>query len=303
MSSLYLITGFLGAGKTTFLKNMVRCFPGRKLALIVNEFGREGVDGALLSELGVAMTEIDNGSIFCSCRLDQFESALAGTLAQGPDVILVEASGLADPTSVRKVLDQPARFPGLVYAGAICLVDAGQFHKVFATTRVCALQLAVSDLVLINQTDLAAPEAVARVRAEVLAQRPGCQVHETTFGQLEASWLSALSAPPARTSAAVPHVKDITLQKFTLVLDEILSAAALESLLSLFAGDTYRIKGFAPLAEGLFLVDCVGPQIQLTPWPGMAPNPGRLSVLFGNGQNARRSVQTAIDRRSGLHIE
>ena len=71
MQRLYLITGFLGAGKTTFLKNFIRLFPGQKIRLIVNEFGREGVDGALLTELDAFLTEIAGGSVFCACRMDQ----------------------------------------------------------------------------------------------------------------------------------------------------------------------------------------------------------------------------------------
>lgn len=301
MTKLYLITGFLGAGKTTCLKNLVRCFPGRKLALIVNEFGREGVDGALLSALGVALTEIDNGSIFCSCRLDQFESALADALAQGPDVILVEASGLADPTGAARVLDQPSRLPGLSYAGAICLVDAAQFHKVSAAARVCALQLAASDLVLINKTDLASAGETARIRADILARYPRCRVHETTFGQVDPAWLAALEAPAPQAESA-SQARDITLLKFTLVLDGGFTAAGLEKFLALFAGDTYRIKGFVPLPEGLFLVDCAGPQVRLTPWPGMAPNPGRLTVLYGSGLPARQSVQEAINCCTGCVV-
>ena len=55
MSRLYLITGFLGSGKSTFLKNFIRLFPGEKMQLIINEFGREGIDGMLLEELGIGM--------------------------------------------------------------------------------------------------------------------------------------------------------------------------------------------------------------------------------------------------------
>lgn len=69
MSKLYLITGFLGAGKTTFLKNFINELSDYRLHLIINEFGKEGVDGELLRELGTALDEINNGSIFCSCRL------------------------------------------------------------------------------------------------------------------------------------------------------------------------------------------------------------------------------------------
>ena len=106
MSRLYLITGFLGAGKTTFLKQFMKQFSSERMHIIVNEFGKEGIDGELLSELGIALDEINNGSIFCSCRLDKFENVLQQVLQEKPDVIIVEASGLSDPTNVKKILNQ-----------------------------------------------------------------------------------------------------------------------------------------------------------------------------------------------------
>ena len=102
MSRLYLITGFLGAGKTTFLKRFVQLFRESRMHIIVNEFGKEGIEGELMRDRGIALDEINNGSIFCSCRLDKFEEVLQNTLAQSPDVIIVEASGLSDPTNVKK---------------------------------------------------------------------------------------------------------------------------------------------------------------------------------------------------------
>lgn len=106
MSRLYLITGFLGAGKTIFLKQFMKQFSSERMHIIVNEFGKEGIDGELLSELGIALDEINNGSIFCSCRLDKFENVLQQVLQEKPDVIIVEASGLSDPTNVKKILNQ-----------------------------------------------------------------------------------------------------------------------------------------------------------------------------------------------------
>ena len=91
---LYLITGFLGAGKTTFLKNFARQFAGRRLRLIINEFGRAGVDGTLLRELDAALDEISNGSIFCACRLDQFEAALEQAEALGMNAAFTACAGL-----------------------------------------------------------------------------------------------------------------------------------------------------------------------------------------------------------------
>ena len=124
LTKIYLVTGFLGAGKTTFLKEFVRIFDGKKISVIVNEFGKAGVDGALLSDLALTLAEIDNGSIFCVCQLPNFERTLAAQLEEEPDVIVVEASGLADPTSVGGILADSTKFPTAEYAGAICLVDA-----------------------------------------------------------------------------------------------------------------------------------------------------------------------------------
>ena len=288
MTRLYLVTGFLGAGKTTFLKNLVRCFPGQRVALIINEFGREGVDGALLSDLGVTLSEIDNGSIFCACRLEQFEDTLQGTLEQEPDVILVEASGLSDPTSVGRILGQREKFANLYYAGAICLVDAARFHKVYASSGVCRRQLAAADLILINKTDLVSPEQVALVRAEVEAQRPGRPVHETSFGMLDPSWLSALDA---HAPAATPS---ISRRRLTLTVGPDCSPASLEQFLSVFARDTRRIRGFVPLEGRMYLADCTGPQVRLEPWQGEALNPGRLTVLFDGALPAPRSLWAAM---------
>ena len=296
MSRLYLVTGFLGAGKTTFLKRLVHCFPGQRTALIVNEYGREGVDGALLSGLGASLTEIDNGSIFCACRLEQFEEVLRSTLTEKPDVILVEASGLSDPTGADRLLGQREKFPGLTYAGAICLVDAARFHSVYASSGVCRRQLAAADLILINKTDLVSPEQVALVRAEVEAQRPGRPVHETSFGMLEPAWLSGLDTPPPAAAPSTSH------HRLTLTVGQGCSPASLERFLSVFARDTRRIRGFVPLSGEMYLADCVGPQARLEPWQGEALNPGRLTVLFDGVLPAPKSLLAAMTWYPECHV-
>lgn len=296
MSRLYLVTGFLGAGKTTFLKRLVHCFPGQRTALIVNEYGREGVDGALLSGLGASLTEIDNGSIFCACRLEQFEEVLRSTLTEKPDVILVEASGLSDPTGADRILGQREKFPGLTYAGAICLVDAARFHSVYASSGVCRRQLAAADLILINKIDLVSPEQVALVRAEVEAQRSGCPVHETSFGMLDPAWLSVLDAPPPAAAPSMSH------HRLTLTVGQDCSPASLERFLSVFARDTRRIRGFVLLSGEMYLADCVGPQVRLEPWQGEALNPGRLTVLFDGVLPAPKSLLAAMTWYPECHV-
>ena len=293
MTKLYLVTGFLGAGKTTFLHQFVRLFPDKRLALVVNEFGREGVDGALLSDLGITLTEIDNGSIFCACKLEQFEEALIALLEQAPDLIFVEASGLSDPTSVRSILGQRDKFAQVEYAGAICLVDAARFQKVYQTARVCRMQLAISDLVLINKADLGTPEQIEAIRTAVLAQKPNRPVHETTFGQVKAEWLEEMERPAPAEGPLEIHTRDITLQRLNLAVEGF-DLKSLTSFLKMFAEDTYRIKGLVRLPEGVYLADCVGPLVEVRPFEGDAPVQNNLAVLFGNGLPARKGIKEAI---------
>ena len=291
MTKLYLITGFLGAGKTTFLQKFVRLFPDQKIALIINEFGKSGVDGALLQDLQIALTEIDNGSIFCACKLEQFEDALLSILEQKPDLIFVEASGLSDPTAVKSILGRDV-YREMEYAGAICLVDGVRFHKVYETARVCRMQLAISDMILINKADKATREQMDAITTIVKAQKPGRPVHETQFGHFEREWLEELENPSADDEHKI-HTKDITLQKLALTAKGF-DLKNLNSFLKMFAEDTYRIKGFVSLPEGVFLVSCVGPMVEISPFRGETPELNTLAVLYGNGLPAKKSIREAI---------
>ena len=286
MTQFYLITGFLGAGKTTFLKNLVRLFPGKRLHLIVNEFGRAGVDGALLREVGAALAEIDNGSIFCSCRLDRFEEELARALAGEPDLLLVEASGLSDPTNVRRVL---AGFPAIDYRGSICLADAVRMRSVFSTARMCPRQLAVSSLVLLNKTDLATPAQCAEAEVLIRQANPAAHIERTQMGRIEPGWLDFLT-PDVDVEEAL-SAPDLTLQRAAIVFSEAMPRAALEHCLAQLAESTYRMKGFLRLAEGAFFADCTGPLIALEPWEGETNN--KLVLLAGKGMPLRKAAKNA----------
>lgn len=296
MTKLYLITGFLGAGKTTFLSRFSGLFPDRKIALIINEFGQIGVDGALLRDPDVTMTEISNGSIFCACKLEQFEKAVRHIMETvKPDFIFVEASGLADPAAVRQIF-RPGVFPDLEYAGAICLVDAVRFHKVYQTARVCRMQLAVSDLVLINKTDLAARGQIDAITAIARAQKPARPVYETTYGRFDLAWLAEMEQEQTSGDpSALPegHLQDINLQKLTLTVSGF-TRKSLEAFLRMFAEDTYRIKGFAESEGTVWFVDCVGPLVEIRTFAGKTSEAGQLVVLFGHGLPAKKRIREAI---------
>lgn len=289
---LYLITGFLGAGKTTFLRNFIRLFAGKRVYLIINEFGKAGVDGALLQELGAVMAEISNGSIFCSCRLDQFEAVLAEAVSGEPDVILVEASGLSDPTNIQKILSQ-GRLDAIQYRGSVCLVDACRFSKVVETARMCRKQVAVSSLALLNKVDAASPEQADQTEALLREINPGITVRRTTFGAFQLKWLEAVRPEPNLEEAF--QNADITLQKVCVTFSPEITPVQLKGFLTLVGEETYRMKGFVETDSGLYLADCVSSAMKLEPYAGDIPQEdrGKLVLLAGKGMRLRQSIKQA----------
>lgn len=293
---LYLITGFLGAGKTTFLREFVRQFAGKRLRLIINEFGKTGVDGTLLQDVNAALAEIPNGSIFCACRLDKFEEELHRCIADGPDIVLVEASGLADPTSVQTILGRP-EFSAIQYRGSVCLVDTPRLERVLHTARVCPKQLMVSSLVLLNKTDLATGEQLLAAEAAVRERNPEAVIRQTSFERFHPDWLGDIH-PLGGT--ALTEQPDIRLQKQLILLDPSMTVSQLESALRLIAEDSWRIKGFARLEGRRLLVDCVGPAVRVFDTELEAEQENELVLLAGPGMPLRKAVKQAVQWYPGL---
>lgn len=294
MTKLYLITGFLGAGKTTFLKNFIRYFSDYRLHIIVNEFGKEGIDGQLLKEAGIALDEISNGSIFCSCRLDKFEEVLQHALAAGPDIIITEASGLSNPTNIRRILAQPDKFPDVDYMGSICLIDAKQFPKVYDTATVVKKQIAVSDIILMNKTDLADETAIASICKKLLAHRPDIPIFRTTYGAIQPEWLEQMKKQTLLKEKAEMQQKDITLHSYLITVKNNFTRYNFQKFVEMFLDDTYRVKGFVELESKIYLVDCVGNMFKAVPYAEAVRGLNELVVLSGNGLPAAKSIREAI---------
>lgn len=292
---LVLITGFLGAGKTTFLKNLIGLLSGHRLRVIVNEFGREGIDGTLLREVAAEVEEINNGSIFCTCRLDKFEEALVRGAAQNPEYILVEASGLSDPTAIRKILTLRSEFSSIEYMGGICIADAVNLKKVIETARVSKKQLAEARLVLINKTDIATESEIQKTEELVRGVRPDAAVHRTSFGQIKPEWFSMLRGEQNVTDGPAYHLKDLGLTKQTIRLKDTMTYYQLERFLAMFLEDTYRVKGFVCLEGKTALVDCVGANLKITPYGEKIKNCNYLTAMAGPGMPMQKSIQKAAE--------
>ena len=267
---LVLLTGFLGAGKTTFLNHILKEFEGTKVGLIVNEFSNTGVDGALIRKdiPGTTMVELNNGSIFCACIKDSFTDSLVEMGSRDLEYVFVEASGLADPSSITSTLDQIRDLRGVIYyyQGAICLVDALQFPRHSRVLVSLQRQVTYSRAAVLNKTVLVDDKGLADCVEAIHAIRPDIPIYPTTFAQV--SLREILDAPMAALPEARESTNTVATRPVTrtLVTKEPVEKEKLQAFLEEIAPYTYRVKGFVRTTEGPMEVSMVGTICRMEPW-------------------------------------
>ena len=162
MTKVDIISGFLGAGKTTFIKQMIdQVFQGQKLVLIENEFGEIGIDGGFLKDAGIEITEMNSGCICCTLVGD-FSIALKKVLDEyAPDRVLIEPSGVGKLSDIVRAVEAVKKDAPIEIEGRIAVVDGkkakmylknfGEFYKD---------QVASASTIVISRTQMMKPEAV-----------------------------------------------------------------------------------------------------------------------------------------------
>jgi G3E family GTPase len=196
-----LVTGFLGSGKTSLLGDLIRRYSGDlRIAVVQNEFSPGHVDGYSLKQAGnpFQLLEINNGSVFCACLLGDFISRLEPFIEEfRPDVIFLEATGLADPVSLGQVLQAPGLEDKIYLAGSWCLVDALNFSRIIGSVNRARHQIRIADIVWINKTDLV--RETFEIRHKILEINPFARILETTFGSTSQIDLREVIADPSGT--------------------------------------------------------------------------------------------------------
>ena len=187
MIPFYLVTGFLGSGKTTFLKNVLNTWGEEyRIAIIQNEFAPTGVDGKLLKENspGFQLVEINNGSVFCACQLSNFIETLETIVARyQPRLMFLEASGLADPINIAEILQSEKISKELRLQHIYCIADAQNYFKGLNAITRFKHQLMVADTILLNKCDLTEDEEKQAIVNSIRGKNPFAEIIETTYSQ------------------------------------------------------------------------------------------------------------------------
>lgn len=185
-TNVILVTGFLGCGKTTFLNRVIKIFPKNlKLMILMNEFGEIGLDGILIESDELEILEISKGSIFCVCVKTDFIRSL-NEIAHSikPDVLIVESTGVANPSDLKKDLNLSIFQNRFKLSEQICLIDADCFEAVYETFVSVEKQITSSTLFIINKTDLASEQKISRVKEIVRKYHSSPEFFETTYADV-----------------------------------------------------------------------------------------------------------------------
>jgi cobalamin biosynthesis protein CobW len=296
-----IVTGFLGAGKTTLIRHVLANAQGRRLAVIVNEFGDVGIDGEILKGCGDAacqednIVELANGCLCCTVA-DEFVPALDAILAKdGIDHIVIETSGLALPKPLVQAFHWPAIKNRVTVDGVVVVVDGAALADGRVAADLDALkrqraadtalmhddpveevfedQIACADLVVLNKRDLLDEDGLTRARAAIADTLPGSvKVLTASGGKVDQKLLLGLGIGTendidnrwTRHDAEAEHDHD-DFDSFVVPLDEIADPSGLVARVGSLAErfDVLRVKGFAAVANKplRLLVQAVGARV------------------------------------------
>ena len=259
-----VIGGYLGSGKTTLLNALLRGDHGRRLAVLVNDFGSINIDADLITAHGGDTISLANGCICCTLQ-DNLGATLYALAARTdpPDQIVVEASGVADPS---RIGHYAMSLPGLYLDAVIVVADAEGVRRQAGDKYVGDIvlqQLAGADLLVLTKTDLVAPQVVQEVRRWLEAQMPGVPCLEASGGQVPPALILGLRRaragrdyePHEHVHGEEPH--DHRFVQVTYTAEEPLDRGALVAAIDALPPGVVRAKGI------FYLADAPGEQVIL----------------------------------------
>jgi G3E family GTPase len=249
---LQLVTGFLGSGKTTFLKNYLEEFSGgRKIGIIQNEFSEVNVDSLELrhENADFQILEVNSGSVFCVCLLGSFIGSLAAFIDQyQPDELILEASGMSDPLSIGQILQSPV-LKNKVYLDHVwCLVDALNFEKISGLQTRVNHQIRIADTIILNKTDLAENKNDAVIH-RIKYLNPFATVITTTFARIDfTERKSVMKFFPSGEKAenSRPNLQSVVIKS-----NRKISPEKLDEFLKVAHSGCIRSKGYINLSSGM----------------------------------------------------
>ncbi len=250
---ILLISGYLGAGKTTLINRLLSEPRGRRLAAVVNDFGAINLDAALLASVSDDVISLKNGCVCCSLLGDLLQT-LSAILRRNPppDGIVIETSGLSNPAEIVRTLLDPVIWKEAALETVICVADARSLvdQPGLADDPLWQSQLAAADFVALSKTDLVSAAERDGMRARIRRRKADHVIHDMIDGHLAPELLFAadvVRSPPAAgtTHASAPDA----FETLSWISNVPLVMAKFQAVIGQHAGVLVRAKGFVTVAE------------------------------------------------------
>lgn len=307
-----VVGGYLGAGKTTLLNRVLRDAGGRRLAVLVNDFGDVNIDAEWIAQRTDDTIDLTNGCVCCSLA-QGFAQALfeLRERAQPPEHVLVEVSGVGDPERASRY----ARLPGYKLDGVVVVVDAESARAKAGDRYVgetVLAQIAAADLLLVNKIDCVDDATLADLHAWLAECAPRAKRIEACRADVPLAWLVGFERGPLADNAHAALADDDErppahggVRTFRFELRRPLELATLHAALEALPESVLRAKGFADDGSGeRRLVQVVGRRVESShagPWPeGAAPLLVAIATPECGEEDLRRALAPLLPAAEDL---
>ena len=282
---ILLVTGFLGAGKTTVVNHLLAHAEGRRIAAVVNDFGAINIDAELIAGASDGVVSLSNGCICCSLEGDLLRT-IATLLRREPrpEFIVIETSGIADPSDIVRNLMDPLIWREAPLETVLCLVDATteaeKLHDALLRS-----QLRAADVVALSNVDRADAAACAQLRAVIRAQRPAAVLVDAPHGKVPTTLLFPVDVDHVPTPREVPPRRPVADRFETLSWqsDQPVSLPRLQQAIGRLAPKLARAKGLFETKEQpgrLTVFQLAGGRATLAPGGALAADLPRTRIVF-----------------------
>lgn len=264
---IVILTGYLGSGKTTLLQRLIS-LSDRRLAIVMNEFGELAVDARVVAGKNIKIAELQGGCVCCSL-LGDFEAAVREIVETvGPDEIVVETTGLAEPDAL--IGDIQENLPDFPIDAVVTVVDADTTVRFPSIGHTGRIQIERADLLLLNKIDLVTDEQRRKAREIVWRINPSALQIETVRCGVDPALIFGRAL--RKEEEGVRELKNEgahspPMESFQLRMDRTLDRERFEKGTGSFPPQVYRAKGFVRFPEGVFLFNFVAGRSELTPFP------------------------------------
>jgi len=297
MVPFYLVTGFLGAGKTTFLKHIINHNAGgKKIAIIQNEFSAVNIDARELDNLKkpFKILEINNGSVFCVCLLGDFIASLNNFLeSEEPDIVVLETSGLSDPVAITEILQSPKLIHKVYLSTCFCIVDVLNYEKLNARLNNVRHQIIIADVLILNKVDLVDNETLNQVKRSIgainaiarMVVTEYCKTDTDLIFKTDHTWKNSVKPGSINTTERQSLIKSSVFRS-----NRKINLERLNTLLQKYATRIPRIKGYALLSDNTTVsVQTVFEGVNITALPDRRIN--TVLILLGDDHNLSQFSQ------------